>query len=226
MMRNLAGPTVLFVVGGAAALIAARSSHAQWVSVGGGGVHVTAPFVRVDVGPYGGVSVRAPFTAIDSPGRYYPYGPPPVIIERRMARPSFPTAAELAAMDDETLRQTLGSTADRLHVRLSRFNTGATWQRYLLRFTDETIADFSPGAGGSGEAAAELLERFRFVDSDPQYQMIATLPAFVAMQSILIEMESRLNQPGGASDVSTEELPLPQPERPRRDGPFFNPDPR
>ena len=118
MARNLARVTFLSVLGCVFCLGTTDTSRAQWVSVGGGGVHVRAPFVRVDVGPYGGVSVRAPFTSIDTRGRYYPYGPPPVIIERRIQEPPIPTADELAAMDDERLRRTLATTADRLHSRL------------------------------------------------------------------------------------------------------------
>jgi hypothetical protein len=201
----------------------AGTTRAQWVSVGPGGVHARAPFVRVDVGPYGGVSVRAPFTAIDTPGRYYPYGPPPVVIERQSVRSPVPTAAELVAMDDERLRQTLASTADRLHARLNRFDTGATWQRYLLRFTDEVLADFSSADGASGQAITESLDRFRLVASEPRYHMISELPAFVAMQSILSEMESRRAQPGRANEGSAEELPLPRPQQPRRARQFLQP---
>ena len=62
--------------------------------------------------------------------------------------------------------------------------------------------------------------------SEPQYRMIANLPAFIAMQSILSEMETRLNQPGRAGDDQAEELPLPRPVQPRRGTPFFNPDAR
>jgi hypothetical protein len=225
MTRNVTGLAALCIGGCLAVAILAGTSRAQWVSVGPGGVHVRAPFVRVDVGRYGGVSVRAPFTAIDTRGRYYPYGPPPIIIERRLAPPPLPTAAELAAMDDDRLRQSFASTADRLHARLSRFDTGATWQRYLLRLTDASRADFSSGAAAPGEAIVEMLDRFRFVSSEPRYSMIAELPAFMAMQSVLTEMESRLNQSGRANSA-VEELPLPRPEQPRSGRPFFNPDSR
>jgi hypothetical protein len=226
MARSVSGWAAFCIVGVVTGMITTDKARAQWVSVGGGGVHVRAPFVRVDVGPYGGISVRAPFTAIDTPGPYYPYGPPPVIIERRIVQPSLPTAAELAAMDDESLRRVLAMTADRLNARLSRFDTGATWQRYLLRFTDEAIADFWPGSESSNGAIAESLERFRFVASQPEYRIIAELPAFVAMQSVLGEMEARNKGAGSGGDAASEELPLPQPEQPRRDGRFFQPDSR
>ncbi|TWU39066.1 hypothetical protein Q31b_41480 [Novipirellula aureliae] len=42
----------------------------------GGGVRIRAPFVAVDVDPWGGARVRAPFTAVDSGFGHPPLGPP------------------------------------------------------------------------------------------------------------------------------------------------------
>src|SRR5262245_46550155 len=108
MSRNRVVGTVILSVCGLLGF-SHKSGLAQGVWVGGGGVHVRAPFVRVDVGPYGGVSVRAPFTAVDVPPRDFFYDPnyPPPYIERRFAEPQFPTAADLAAMDDEQFIQAL-----------------------------------------------------------------------------------------------------------------------
>ena len=54
------------------------------------GVHVRAPFVRVDVYPYGGVSVRAPLAGIDVPGRHYRYYPDSSVMGGRVGeRPLF-----------------------------------------------------------------------------------------------------------------------------------------
>lgn len=58
----------------------AQDAAGQFVRRGiGGGVIVRAPFVNVDVDPYGGTRVRAPFVGVDTPGNYPPpgYGPPP-----------------------------------------------------------------------------------------------------------------------------------------------------
>jgi hypothetical protein len=57
-----------------------QDAAGQFVRRGlGGGVIVRAPFVNVDVDPYGGTRVRAPFVGVDTPGNYPPpgYGPPP-----------------------------------------------------------------------------------------------------------------------------------------------------
>ncbi|HEX2477248.1 MAG TPA: hypothetical protein VHK01_21005, partial [Lacipirellulaceae bacterium] len=158
------------------ALLATNACHAQWVNVTrGGGVHVRAPFVRVDVYEDGGVSVRAPFTSVDTPGRHSYY------VERRaFVEPTLPewsTAGELAAMDDETLRQTLRWTSARLHQSLGRFNSRASWQRYL-RLPEDRTSDSSTQPDAEREALAKTLGRFRFVAENPEYAMIARLRAF------------------------------------------------
>ncbi len=62
-------------------IAAPTAAQAQIVRFGvGGGVSVRAPFVQVDVSPYGGTHVRAPFTSVDTYGPRYrgaiPYGNP------------------------------------------------------------------------------------------------------------------------------------------------------
>lgn len=233
MARNLLVGAVTCMVGVVAAL-SATSCMAQAVWVGGG-VRVRAPFVRVDVGPYGGVSVRAPFTAVDVPPRGYYYGPefPPPYFERRVAEPQFPTAADLAAMSDEQLRQALRAIAQSLHNRLSRFDTGDTWQRYF-RLQEEVVAPSTPPDARTA-AIATLLERFRKVAAAPQYSMIARLPAFTAMEAALNEALSRPNSESTELAGQAEDLPippqqpqqrLPPPQRPTdvdRDDPFLKP---
>jgi hypothetical protein len=190
--------------------------------------------VRVDVDPYGGVSVRAPFAAVDVPPDPYYYGPP-AYFERRNVELQFPAAADLAAMNDEELHQTLLAIAESLHNRLNRFDTGDTWQRYL-RLPDEIVASSSPSDARTA-AIATLLERFQKVAADPQYPMIARLPAFVAMEAALNEALSRprSGQEGTASETEALPLPpqkqhqqLPPPQRPAdapRDAPFLQPKP-
>lgn len=208
MSRKFALLAVLVLLGGTLGALTTSTSFAQGVYFGPeGGIHVRAPFVRVDVYPRGGVSVRAPFAAVDVPPRPYYYGPPPMVIERPVAQPAFPTAEELAAMDDETLRQTVRSIADRLHDRLARFDTGDTWQRYL-RLRDDIIADPSPAA--RGEATARLLQRFSDIAADERYGTISGLPAFTAMQSGLAELLSRSGNASAAPGAAAEELPAPQ----------------
>jgi hypothetical protein len=205
-------------------LAAPCAAQRVWV---GGGVHVRAPFVRVDVGPYGGVSVRAPFTAIDVPGRMYYkpyYDSYPVVIEERIVEPAFPTAAELAAMDDARLYEQLRLIGERLRRRLSRFNTGETWQEYL-RLPEEAMASSPEERRG---ALVKLSERFQRLAGDQQYSMISRLPAFVAMEAALSQTLARADGSPAATETppQTEELPLPSPDRPvppQRDGPFLRP---
>ena len=199
---------------------------AQWVDISReGGVYVRAPFVRVYVDPYGGTSVRAPFTAIDVPGRRFPDVQPPGVIERRVVQPSFPRVQEFQAMGDETLRQFLRSTADRLYVRLSRFNTGASWQTYL-QLPEEVLTDSSWVSHHRRDALKELLGRFQYIASEPKYERIADLPAFIAMQAALTETVSRLDASSAAGGLPDEELPTPDPNRSSRSRSFLKPTPR
>jgi len=223
MSRKLAFLTALCVLAGTNLSFTATVCRAQWVDVStDGGVHVRAPFVRVYVDPYGGTSVRAPFTAIGVPGRGFPSAEPPVVIERRVAQPSLLSAQELKVMDDASFWQFLRSTADRLHERLGRFDTGASWQSYL-RLPDELLINSSSGPHERRNAVAELLERFRYVATEPRYERIAKLSAFTAMQAILTELVSRLDAPSAAGVVPDEELPMPEPDRSSRGRSFLNP---
>lgn len=160
----------------------------------GGGVAVRAPFVRVDVGPYGETSVRAPFVAVDDPGSVY-VGPR----ARRLRRPLYavppggvvpsqqptlaeyrplPTSAELAAMDLPTLVQTLRDLEATLMYELSRFDKAAGWQWYLA------LPDDALGSPGEPEISVRLdvlekqLARFDKVAAGGQFAKIAELPSF------------------------------------------------
>jgi hypothetical protein len=225
MWRNRLVGALICVVSGMIGLHA-KPGMGQGVWVGGG-VRVRAPFVRVDVDPYGGVSVRAPFAAVDVPPRgYYEPGYPPAYVERRVVERAFPTAADLAAMDDEQLNQALRAIAQSLHNRLDRFDTGDTWQRYF-RLPEEAVAASTP-PDARNAAIAKLLERFQKVAADPQYSMIARLPAFKAMEAGLNEAFSRPESDTTRPETTTEDLPLPPPERPAsegRNGPFLKPKP-
>ena len=195
MSRKFTVLVALGILGGTIGPLAANVSHSQ-------GVHVRAPFVSVDVDPYGGVSVRAPFTAVDIPGRARLYGPDSIVYGPPAASPSFPTAQELAAMDDATLRQTLRSTAYWLHDRLADFDTGDTWQRYF-RLPAEIFAESSAATNERNAAFARLLQRFNDIAADPKFGKISKLPAFTAMQAALTELLSR-------HVVPSEDLPAPQ----------------
>jgi hypothetical protein len=208
MSPNVTHVTGTWLLSGATIFLSTSTSVAQIVSVSpGGGVHVRAPFVRVDVFPYdGGVSVRAPFAAVDVPGEPYYYRPGPIVVDRPVASPSFIAAQDLSTVDDETLRRILRSRADRLNARLGNFDTGATWQRYLrlqAGITEDAMTE------GRREALTKLQERFRNVVEDPKYAMIAELPDFTAVETALAEMIWRLDNSSGENGVMPEELPAP-----------------
>jgi hypothetical protein len=217
MSRNLSFVGLICVVSGLSSL-SATPCEAQRVWVGGSGVRVRAPFVRVDVGPYGGVSVRAPFAAVDVPpdGYYEPGYGPPVIVERRLAEPTYATAADFAAMDEEQLNRALQGISQSLHDRLNRFDTGQTWQRYLR--LPEAAVDASLPVAERAAALTTLLDRFHKIAADPQYSMIARLPAFVAMEAALNEAVARTQMPLTPPQSTQEDLPLPAPEQPALEG--------
>lgn len=213
----------------------AEPSEAQRVWVGDGGVRVRAPFVRVDVSPYGGVSVRAPFAAVDVPPRDYD-GPPDniyndpgysarVIPGPRAAQPALPTGTELQAMTTEQLNTTLQQLSQRLHDRLQRFDTGETWQGYF-RLSPDSI-DLAAPADKRMADLVELLERFHKIAADPQYSMIARVPEFRAMEAAVHEAVTRPDYPAEPPVPAVEELPMPAPNQPAptEDAPFLKPTP-
>lgn len=214
----------LTAIGCAFLLSLPKPSDAQIVRrFAGGGVQVNAPFVRVNVGPGGGTSVRAPFTAVDSPGRVYLgrrrrfLGQPPSAASQRRVAPRtlntaaepvkqpetadidalpYPTAYELAAMDDTALVETLRQMMARLHYRLSLLNTGEGWQKYLV-LSREILG--SPGAGPEAAqlgAIQKVLPHYRSVQDNPEYGKIATLPSFVAAYHALQEVHRRFPNTG------------------------------
>jgi hypothetical protein len=199
---------------GAVSWLATSASHAQIVDVSPGGVHVRAPFVSVDVFRGGGVRVRAPFAAVDVGGRPRYYGPPSNVVYRPISQAPLPTAQELAAMDDDALRQSVRLAAERLHYRLNRFNTGYTWQRYL-RIPDEVLALTSSGDEQYQLAITNWLQRFREISDEPRYRKIAELPEFVALKDVLTESTSRPIGPSSAAGGRAEDLPPPTPPQGR-----------
>lgn len=184
----------------------------------GGGLQVRAPLVRVNVGPYGGVSVRAPLVAVD-PGsvrvglrrRLAPVPQQAAPAARAVPRsgdlsgrgnapsnrgPSnrayvpFPTAEELAAMDDATLFTAVNDLGYSLEVRLSRLETGAGWQRYL-RIPESALS--APAA--SFDQFAQTLARYDSVADNPEFAKIAGLPSFIATKAALRQVVARLAEP-------------------------------
>jgi hypothetical protein len=190
----------------AAAIAMAPRAFAQPVSVSlQNGVHVRAPFTSVDVFPGGGVHVRAPYTAVDIGGRAVYTEPAHVVVGRPIDMADYNAPEELSRMDDVELWRVIRETSNRLMDRVSRFDTGATWQRYF-RLPDELQTDFYLGDPAQREAAEKLLERFNDISGDAHFRKISDLPAFVAMRSALTELTQR----GVPGNKRVEQLPPPR----------------
>jgi hypothetical protein len=129
-------------------------------------------------------------------------------------------------MDSQELSQALVEISRSLHARLNRFDTGATWQRYL-RLPDEVVAATIPPEERI-DRLAMLLDRFHKIGDDPQYPMIAQLPEFQAMEAALNEAVARSLDSAEPSNTPAEDLPLPPQQQPgsRQPGePFLKPRP-
>ncbi len=221
MSRKMALLALLGWIGSSSFLFKSNTMVAQIVDFSPrGGVHVRAPFVRVDVFPYGGVSVRAPFAAVDVPGRRFRYGPEPIITsEPQWYGPNMPASQQLATMRDESLWRLLQIDANRLRDELRRFDTAVRWQRYL-RVPEAGLADSPASADERRVALEDAIERFGKTAADPQFAMIAQLPAFVATQMVLTELWARLGHPIKAGG-GVEDLPLPPPAQPGAESPLI-----
>jgi len=227
----------LIGLGGALVMFFPVPAEAQIVRrFAGGGVQIRAPFVRVNVNPYGRASVRAPLVAVDPGGvrvglrrRLAPMpqqlGPQQVAPAQAQV-PSgglpdrgyvpFPTAEELAAMDDRALFTALSDLAYGLDVRLSRLNTGAGWQRYL-RISDSVLV----APDENLDKLVKTLGRFDSISDNPEFAKIAGLPSFIATKAALRQVVVRLGEPRTAEPAgdsstgpvfpSSEEEVLPTP---------------
>jgi hypothetical protein len=182
-------------------LFAAPSLIAQTVSVSlDNGVHVRAPFTSVDVFPGGSVRVRTPYTAVDIGGRSTH------VVQRPVTKADIFSEDELARMSDTELSHAVRESSERFMERMNRFNTGATWQRYL-RLPDELQTDDYVGDSAQRAAVGRLLERFDEIAADSRYQKISNLLEFDAMRSVLAELIKRPAATGTTG--RTELLPAP-----------------
>ena len=209
------------------------------VNVGPGGTSVRAPFVAVDAGRTyvgrGGRRMPQPRYAAPAhphhPGQGHPGQGRSRVRPAQATRPvpkkpdsavnvdalPYPTAGQLAAMEDVELVETLRQMMARLHYRFSRLKTGEGWQEYLV-LSREVLG--SPGAAPEAanfEAVRKILPRFQSVQNDPQFAKISVLPSFTATFAALQEADRRFGN-------SVEESVIRQPEigGPVINGPEFN----
>jgi hypothetical protein len=235
----------------AAGGVACQSAHGQVLRFyAGPGIVVRAPYVggiRLGVGPYRpgivGIGPRpllarraiigAPVRGVDPRGLAMPYAPgatrltsadPPPAPE--VTGQQFPSSAQLAEFDDGSLLNALLAILSQFDADLGRFDTGASWQRYLA-LPDEALP--APMADGSvtpnWDSLATVHARLEDIAENPDYSMISGMESFHAARNALAEVLQR--QPGvrdaGAvvpagnltSDGAAEELPLPAPSNDR-----------
>jgi hypothetical protein len=117
---------------------------------------------------------------------------------------------------DVRASQQLYSAAAELNQSLQQFPTVKTWQRYFALTPGSAMAP-DQRAGEEVPSTADfatLLSRFDSVSQDPQYPMIAELPAFQRTHNLLRVYVSEY-----LADVSstTEELPAPRANEARRE---------
>jgi hypothetical protein len=129
----------------------------------------------------------------------------------------FPTAGELAALDDGSLLNALLEAMAQLDYDVAQFDTGATWQRYF-RLPDDALPP--PAADGrvtlGFPSIKATLARLDSVAANPKYPMIAALPSFAAAHMALTEVVNRFGAAAGDGGVADarprgEELPTPPP---------------
>ncbi len=202
--------TLLVAVSGFLLLSLSELAEAQLVRrFARGGIQVNAPFVRVNVRAGGRTSVRAPFVAIDRPGRTYvgrrgrllaqpQYAAPhsPGIVQKTPETADvdalpYPTASELAAMEDDVLVETLRQMMARLHYRLSRLKTGEGWQKYLVLSREILGSPGAPPEAAQFDAVQKVLPRYHSVQDNPLFTKISGLPSFAATLAALQETDRR-----------------------------------
>ncbi len=217
----LPSPRVLLGIVGTIVLLLPTPVEAQVVRrFRGGGIQVNAPYVRVNVSPYGGVSVRAPGVAVDPGGvqlrrhrRFAPAPPqqptPRQPSPQQAVRPQ-PTAAAQAPAGN------FGDLPNRDYVAFPTVEELATMDDQTL-FTavndlgyslDVRLSRLETGAGwqrylqipesalrnpaASFEPFAQALARYDMVSDSPKFAKIAGLPSFIATKSALRQVVARL----------------------------------
>lgn len=218
----LPSPRVLLGIVGTIVLLLPTPAEAQVVRrFRGGGVQVNAPFVRVNVSPYGGVSVRAPGVAVDPAGvrlrRHRRFAPAPA---QQQPTPRQPAPQQAVRPQPTVAAQAPGGNSgdlsDRGYVPYPTVEELAAMDDQTL-FTavndlgyslDVRLSRLETGAGwqrylqipesalrnpaASFEPFAQVLARYDMVSDSPKFAKIAGLPSFIATKSALRQVVARL----------------------------------
>ncbi len=116
---------------------------------------------------------------------------------------------------DQRAHRQLYSAAGELSRSLEQFATATTWQRYFALTPGSALAP-DQRAGQPAKPTPEfatLLGRFDSVVQDPQFSMIAALPAFERMRDLL---RAYVAEQPATTNPKAEELPAPLPDEVRR----------
>lgn len=127
----------------------------------------------------------------------------------------FPTANDLAKLDNPMLMDALLDLSNRLDARLGQFKTGSGWKHYL-RLPAEVLSPNGKQELLQIDQAAmhETLERFELVASNPDFHIIAAQPSFMAALTALQEVVTRrdhTNRTSPNTSNAQEVLPTPEP---------------
>ncbi len=177
------------------------------VNVGRGGTSVQAPYASVHTvaRPFFGRRRRmlaqpqhaAPPRPAQPQARRVPRQPQLAQQPQAASQPpaaatlAYPTAAQLATMDDRALIETLRDMMARLDQRLSRLKTGEGWRRHLVLGAEALGEPGAPPEVAKLPAMQKALPRFRSVADQPKFAKIANFPSFIAAQAALQESLTR-----------------------------------
>lgn len=125
---------------------------------------------------------------------------------------------EYTLPEDIRARGQLYSAAAELNRSLDQFATAKTWLRYFALTSGGALAP-NQRAGESAQPTPDyvtLLDRFDSVEKDPQFSMIAALPAFERTHDLL---RVYVAENSASANALSEELPTPLPDEVRRGNP-------
>ncbi len=123
---------------------------------------------------------------------FAPRALPPSASARGSASMAYPSGGELRTMSDNALLNAVLALFAQFDADLNRFDTGDTWQRYLLLPENSLPPPGDDGRVGLGvNLLIETLKRFDRTVANPEFTQISGLPSFTASHAALAEVVRR-----------------------------------